>query len=65
MYSKEHLSKSNFAILCQYLEGLQGKQRDELKKSAQEIIEKGRPQEEEKSSLVQYKRAIKIAEILS
>ncbi|KAI3634437.1 hypothetical protein MIR68_008041 [Amoeboaphelidium protococcarum] len=69
-FDKEKLRKSDFKILCKYIQGLQGGARDRLVSDSTEIVSKFNQGDQEDSAPVdkaakrRYKRAKKILKVL-
>ncbi|KAI3630250.1 hypothetical protein MIR68_011685 [Amoeboaphelidium protococcarum] len=69
-FDKEKLRKSDFKMLCKYIQGLQGGARDRLVSSSTEIVSKFKQDDREDSTPVdkaakrRYKRAKKILKVL-
>ncbi|OWZ24704.1 hypothetical protein PHMEG_000228 [Phytophthora megakarya] len=79
MYEADVVPKSMFAIVLEYLNGIQGAARKRVMDSAQEIIDVGVPAKEEEEAAAEekekmlsiklarrrYKRALQVAELLA
>ncbi|KAG6975093.1 hypothetical protein JG688_00002736 [Phytophthora aleatoria] len=79
MYEADVVPKSMFAIVLEYLNGIQGAARKRVMDSAQEIIDIGVPAKEEEEAVAEekekmvsiklarrrYKRALQVAELLA